>query len=532
MKIVTSKQMRFIETQATAFGVSTDSLIQQSGLAIARRVKHHLGHLIDVNIIVLVGPGNNGKDGLATAQQLHTWGADVSIFICHDNSNSDEMLCQLSNQKVNIIHASEDKNFSELKKTLNHSNLVIDAVLGTGCSRSIIDPIKGVFAEVNEAKASNYDLLVLAVDIPSGLHPDTGEMDPATMETDITVALGYPKIGLFSFPGAGNVGKLEIADIGIPQGMDEGSTLELMSDSWAKTLLPVRPKSAHKGDFGRTLIVAGSQNYIGAAVLAASAATRVGTGLVCLATPSSLIPSMAPNSLESTYLPLPEMDPGIISMDAVSLIFENLSKYDSLLIGCGTGTSPATRHLVEQLLFSNKPKPPTIIDADGLNILSSTKNWWEKYTDRAIITPHSGEMSRLAGGNSHKNTNHDRAHTAIKSAINWNKVTVLKGAHTIVAYPTGSAFLSPFSNPGLASAGTGDVLAGVIAGLLSQISSSPELNIYTSAALGVYLHGKAGEQIEAEIGDTGMVASDLLPLLPRIIKRIRSLSCDSIRIRV
>ena len=179
---------------------------------------------------------------------------------------------------------------------------------------------------------------------------------------------------------------------------------------------------------------------------------------------------------------------------------------------------------------SNRPKPPTIVDADGLNILSSTKNWWKKYTDRAIITPHSGEMSRLVGSNSHKNVDRNRAHMVIKSAINWNKITVLKGAHTIVAYPNGSAFLSPFSNPGLASAGTGDVLAGVIAGLLSQISSSPELNVYTSAALGVYLHGKAGEQVREEIGDTGMVASDLLPVLPRIIKNMRSVSCDSIRV--
>jgi hydroxyethylthiazole kinase-like uncharacterized protein yjeF len=522
--------MRFIETQAAESGVSTDSLIRQSGLAVARRVRHHLGHLIGVNIVVLVGSGNNGKDGLAAAQQLHIWGAHVSIFICHDNRNPVEILRQLSSQKVNIIHASADRDFSGLKAALKCSNLVIDSVLGTGCSRSIVDPIKGIFSEVNEAKANKSDLLVLAVDIPSGLHPDTGEMDPATMETDITVTLGYPKIGLFAFPGAGNVGKLEIANIGIPQGLDEGSTLELMSTTWAKTLLPVRPKSAYKGDFGRTLIIAGSQNYIGAAVLAASAATRVGTGLVCIATPGSLIPSMAPNSLESTYLPLPETAPGIISMDAASVIFENLSKYDSLLIGCGMGNSPAARHLVEQLLFSNRPKPPTIIDADGLNILSSTKNWWKKYTDRAIITPHSGEMARLLGDNPPKNVSQSRAHTAIKSAIDWNKITVLKGAHTIVAYPNGSAFLSPFSNPGLASAGTGDVLAGVIAGLLSQISSSPKLNVVTSAALGVYLHGRAGEQIREEIGDTGMIASDLLPVLPRIIKKIRSVSCDSINV--
>ena len=515
MKIVTSDQMRQIEACSEQAGVSTDTLMEMAGLAVAKRVRHHLGHLAGVSILVLVGPGNNGGDGLVTARHLHRWGARVGVYLCRARREPDPNLTILRDHGIPIVQAYRDDGIAELKQSLAAAHMVVDSVLGTGAVRPMEGALKAIFEELGHARAKRPDLRLLAVDLPTGLNADTGEVDPACVSADITVTLGYPKAGLFESSGADKAGRVEVVNIGLPGGLDEDVGRELMTARWARNALPRRPRAAHKGTFGRTLVVAGSRNYVGAAHLAATAATRAGAGLVTVAIGESLQAALAAKAVEPTYLPLPESSPGVLSPQAASEVLSSLSEYEALLLGCGLGQAAATRDLVECILYSGTPLPLTVVDADGLNILSMTDEWWERFPSLAVVTPHPGEMARLRAEPTEE-IQESRVGRAIESAERWNKVTVLKGAHTVVAFPGGRAMLSPFANPGLASAGTGDVLAGTIAGLLSQ-----GLGLEVAAALGVYLHGAAGERVRRELGDTGMVAGDLLVSLPHVIKDLR-----------
>ncbi len=515
MKIVTSEQMRRIEDRSEEAGVSKDTLMENAGLTIARRVRHHVGYLVGTPVLILVGPGNNGGDGLVVARHLHAWGARVSVYICRDRPSPDPKLDQVKKHGLTIVSASQDRGLVKLKGFLARADAVVDSVLGTSAARPLEGALREIFLALNSSLAGDRGQRLIAVDLPTGLNADTGEVDPACPRADVTVTLGYPKVGHFQYPGADYVGLLEIEDIGLPAGLDDDVNLRLMDDAWATGLLPARPSASHKGSFGSALVVAGSRSYIGAAYLAGAAATRVGAGLVTIALPESLQSAVAAKATEPTYLPLPESSPGVVSPAAARVILDAAPGYEALLIGCGLGLAGDTVQFVESILYSDEELPPTIVDADGLNILSKTTEWWAKFNGPAVLTPHPGEMSRLtASPTSVIQTN--RIETATSSAKSWNKVAVLKGAFTVVAMPGGSTLLSPFANPGLASAGTGDVLAGTIAGLLSQ-----GMTLENAAALGVYIHGAAGERVRDDFGDTGMIASDLLSELPRVIKALR-----------
>ncbi len=298
--------------------------------------------------------------------------------------------------------------------------------------------------------------------------------------------------------------------------MKDKDAAELITAEWVRSVLPRRPIGANKGTFGRVLVVAGSANYVGAAYLACSGAIRVGAGLVTLATPAGVQSILASKLTEVTHLPLPESGPGILSPEAAEIVGKELNNYNVLLIGCGMGQHPATVNLIKSLLLEpSVDLPPTVLDADALNALAGIPEWWRKLTDNVILTPHSGEMSRLAGV-SVEEVQADRAGIAKNMAQKWHKTVVLKGAYTIIATQDGQTRINNVANPGLATAGTGDVLSGVIAGLLAQGLARRE-----AAACGVYLHAEAGEIVKEKLGDAGMIASDLLPVLPLAIKRLK-----------
>lgn len=273
-----------------------------------------------------------------------------------------------------------------------------------------------------------------------------------------------------------------------------------LTREWVTKRLPKRPESAHKGTFGKVLVVAGSKQYPGAAYLACSACYRVGAGLVTLATEPSVKIIVSRKLPEATFLSL-------------NAVFDKLSEYDVLLVGPGLGQSKQTTNLVKQLL--SKKLPPAVIDGDGLNILSKKSKWWEKLDSKVILTPHPGEMSRLSGL-SIEEIQKNRINVAQYYAKKWAKTVVLKGANTIIALPEGGVAVSPFVNPALATAGTGDILAGIIAGMLAQ-----GLQLFDAVCVGVFIHGLAGELAGKKIGKAGMLASDLLPLLPLIIKQLK-----------
>ena len=522
LKIVTSRQMRLIEERTERAGTSTDALMERAGEEVAVRVDSLLraeGGPDDAGVVaVLVGQGSNGGDGLVAARRLCDRGRRVEAYICTPRRTPDPKRDAAVREGVTVIGADEDRDMTQLRDILDRSHIAVDSILGTGRSRPIQGGLETILRALAETRARRPDMRLVAVDVPTGLDADSGEADPACVAADLTVSLGFHKVGLLTPSGADFAGEVIVADIGLDKELAADVDVELMTDAWAGGHLPQRPLASHKGTFGRTLVVAGSRNYVGAAHLAAMGAYRAGSGLVTLAVPESLCGPLSAAAPEPTYLPLPETEPGVLAPDAAPEVLQAIGGYDSLLVGCGLGISTVTRSLVEAVLYSESDIPPTVVDADGLNILSLTRSddmpWWRLFRGPAILTPHPGEMSRLRRGNPTEQVG--RIDLARESADLWSKVTVLKGAHTIVASPGGGVMVSPFANPGLATAGTGDVLAGAIAGLLAQ-----GLSLAQAASLGVYLHGAAGESVRRQLGDSGMVASDLLPEIPHAAQAIR-----------
>jgi len=515
VKILTTSQMRQLEESCARIGLSTDVLMENAGKAVAEEVRRILGNIDQQNILFLIGPGNNGGDGLVAARHLHDWGARVTVYFPGERPEDDQKLKLVQERGITCVDVIEDEGLKKFGGALASANAVIDALFGTGLTRHFGGPIMMVLDRINRAKKDYPRWRIIALDLPSGLNADSGEVDPNCLCADYTITLGFPKPGLFKLPGAERVGRIRVVDIGMPVHLMGEATAEYIAGEWVRAVLPERPLQANKGSFGRVLVVAGSLNYIGAAYLACSGALRVGAGLVTLAT--SLQPILASKITEVTYLPLPESRPGVISPEAVRLIFQQFERYNVLLMGCGLGQTQSVASFVRSILIGEhkQPLPPLVLDADALNILAITPEWWTKLSADAILTPHPGEMARLAGVTVVE-VQADREGIATKMAAKWSKTIVLKGAYTVIASPQGRVKISLAANPALASAGTGDVLSGAIAGLVAQ-----GLSLFDAAACGVYLHAEAGELARARLGDAGMIASDLLPELPLVIKQLK-----------
>jgi NAD(P)H-hydrate epimerase len=518
MKIVTAAQMVALERASEEQGVNTDTLMENAGLAVAKVAREQLGSVAGVRALALVGPGNNGADGLVTARHLGRWGADVTVYVVTRRPAPDPKMEVALRYGVSVVYAKEDPQLKELGQLLTKCELVVDAMLGTGPARPLAGTVKEVMLRINSCRAQHRRPLILALDLPTGLNADTGEVDPAGLTADVTVALGFPKIGLLTFPGVERVGQLRVVDIGLPPGLKEEQiiNLELLTPGWARNRLPSRPLDSHKGTFGHVLVVAGSRNYVGAAYLVCQAAVRVGAGLVTLATPQSVYPIVASKLTEVIHLPVPEDQEGRIHPDAAQVIRANLPRYDSLVVGSGLGWSDGTTQFLERLLLLEpQPQVPTVIDADGLNNLSRLPHWWQRLGGPTAVTPHPGEMATLTGSPT-ADIQKNRVESARHWAAEWNVAVALKGANTVIAEPGGVVQVSPFANPGLASGGTGDVLTGIVGGLMAQ-----GLDPGRAAGCGVYLHGQAGAWVSQEKGDSGTVASDLLGLLPETINWLR-----------
>ncbi len=517
MKVVTADQMRDIEARAAAMGLTSPVLMDNAGLAVAREIERYLGRISGAKVLFLIGPGNNGGDGLVAARHLHDWGSKVTAYLCAARRPDDRNLLPLAQRGVDLVVGPEDSNFSSLQAKLDRADIVVDALFGTGKMR----PVEGIFQEAllraAAARAKRRNVRVIALDLPSGLDPDTGAVDSACLAADLTITLSNPKLGLYLFPGAEKIGRIVVAGIGIPEELTADVSVSVITDDWVKAALPQRPLNANKGTFGKVMVVAGSVNYIGAAYLACQAACRSGAGLVTLAAPRSLIPILATRLVEATYSPLPEVGGGYIAAEAAPFIQKAAAGYDTLLVGCGLGQNPATSGLVAALGAMPTGSLPVklVIDADGLNLLSGLKDWPRLFSAGAVLTPHPGEMARLTG-RALQQVQSDRLETARASAREWGKVVLLKGASTIIASPSGKAMINPVAEPALSSAGTGDVLSGIIAGLMAQ-----GLDSFNAAAVGVYLHTAAAQAVAGRIGRAGVLASDLLLEIPGVMKSLR-----------
>ena len=530
MKVVTAAEMAAIEQASERAGVATDALMENAGLAVAQLARELLGGAVaGKRILTLAGPGNNGADGLVAARHLRRWGAESVCYLAAGRPAADPKLRRARDYAVAVYRIEDDPGLHLLERLLAQSELVIDAVLGTGASRPLSGALREVMLRVAAAAQSGRRLL--ALDLPTGLNADSGAVDAACPSAAVTAALGYPKAGLLRFPGAGYAGRLRVLDIGIPPGLPEEAAvgLELLTPEWVAQRLPPRPPEAHKGTFGHALIIAGSRRYVGAAYLAAQAAVRSGAGLTTLASPQSVYPIIAARSAEAIHRPLPEDAEGRIAASAAELLRRESGRFSALAVGCGMGRYTGGAALLEKLLFSPESDGggndsgvndmaaggwpafpagrPALIDADGLNSLSQIANWPERARHPLVLTPHPGEMSTLTGRPVGE-IQADRVAAARHWAGRWNAVVLLKGAHSVIAAPGEPALLLPAANPALATGGTGDVLSGIIAGLLAQ-----GLPPRAAAGCGAWLHATAGAQAAAQRGAAATAASDLLDLI-------------------
>jgi NAD(P)H-hydrate epimerase len=517
VKLCTAAEMRVLEERAAEEGRPPSVLMEDAGLGVAQEVWINLGAVPERKIVVLVGPGNNGGDGLVAARHLHEWGAHVVVLLLAPRGEDDPNVQQLVERSVAVRQAQGGER--AVDEALEGAEAIVDAILGTGRARKLEGLFAGVLDRVASMRtSSSMSPQVFAVDLPTGVDCDTGAVDPHALRADVTVALGVSKVGLHTLPGAEYAGSVEVIDIGLPREAVDALPVELLNPRWVRERLPARPAGANKGTFGRVLIVAGSKLYAGAARLASLGALRAGAGLVTLACPASVQPLVAPNTSEVTYLPLPERN-GFVAPEAAVEVASTLGGYDVLLVGPGLGQGPAQESFVRQLLCSlDENAPPVLIDADGLNNLSKLPRWWERVRARCVLTPHPGEFARLIR-RSIADVQRDRLSSARDAAQQWRQTVVLKGAYTVIGAADGVAGVNPYANPALASAGTGDVLSGVIAGLLAQ-----GLAPFDAACCGAYLHAAAAEGLRGETGDAGLLAGDLLPEIPRTMRELRGIS--------
>jgi ADP-dependent NAD(P)H-hydrate dehydratase / NAD(P)H-hydrate epimerase len=533
MKLVSVAEMRAIEKEADEQGYSYEQMMESAGQGLADIVHAIYGTEQGCTAVGLVGSGNNGGDTLVALAALSEAGWQAHAYLARPREEKDPLVRRVTDAGGEILRAEEDLDFKLLDAWLRSGTVILDGVLGTGIQL----PLKAEVARLLGHVASFRDLPeVVAVDIPSGIDADSGAAADETIPAELTITMEAIKQGMLNFPAYEKMGLIEVVALGLPGGLTAVDKLqrEVVTPDWVAARLPARPMDAHKGTFGTALIVAGSINYTGAAYLAGKAAYLIGTGLVRLAVPGPLHTVLAGQLPEATWLVLPH-DMGVINGKAAEVVMKNLDKSKVILFGPGFGVEEATAEFVERLVHSRPqsrqrspigfvlskpveesvetPKlPPLVIDADGLNLLAKIEGWYEILPENSILTPHPGEMSTLTGLNK-QDIQQARIDTAEKYAQLWGHVIVLKGAITVVAAPDGRTAVIPIASPGLARAGTGDVLAGIIAGLRAQ-----GLSAFEAAASGAWIHADAGLVAVERVGHPAAVlARDVLESIPEVL---------------
>ena len=530
MKLISVEKMKQLESAANDGGYSYEKMMAKAGTNLATVVHEQYYSAATSRVLGLVGGGNNGGDTLIALAALQEAGWTACAVIVKEDAQWQSLMDKLREAGGKV--AGLDQLEPELKK----ADLVLDGVIGTGFSGSMREDLAGVLNKV--AKLAE-DKVVVAVDCPSGTDCTSGEASPAVLKADLTVSMEAIKIGMLRFPAYDNCGDLKTVDLGIPakflKQFDDGD--RVIDSDMVKDFLPERKRNSHKGTYGHLVVCGGCVNYAGAPVLSARSAYRAGAGLVESALPERIYESATANNPESIYTLLEDED-GVISENAAGTLLKRLAGVDCLLIGPGFGTEDTSFRFLQRVLFGSNGKtqaagagfvpdmnakkekdpqamPPLVIDADGLRLLAKVENWSKKIKVPFVLTPHPGEMSVLTGL-SVEEIQEDRINIARKFAQEWNGTLVLKGALTVVASPDGKVAVMPFASSALAKAGTGDVLAGLIAGLISQGVST-----YQAATAGVWLHARAAELAVRENGsERSLLAGDLIQTIPQVFNEL------------
>lgn len=536
MKLVSVEEMKAIEAQANASGLAYETMMQNAGLALAEEIETYaFGE--EKEVLGLVGPGNNGGDALVALTRLQQNGWTARAYLV--GRKAEEALAKVfAAAGGEVILAEQDKNFQSLETFVEAAQVVVDGVLGTGTKLPLKPDIARVLNAVNQALSGmEWPPYVVAVDCPSGVNCDTGEVAAEVIPASLTVCMAAVKQGLLKFPASDYVGDLRVVEIGLDETQPAWQALqtEVADEDLVLDLLPDRPADSHKGTFGTALVVAGSARYPGAAFLAGKAAYRSGAGLVQIASAGQVQMTIASQLPEATWLVLPN-EGGAIAAAAVDTLNKNLDRATAILLGPGLGDEEPTAKFVEHLLTGKsavrKPTapmgfvrastekagettsalPPLVVDADGLRLLAKLDNWPSLLPDGSVLTPHPGEMAALTGLETDA-IQQDRLGLARKYAAEWKQVLVLKGAFTVIADPSGRAVVIPVASSALAHAGSGDVLAGLIVGLRAQ-----GLSAFDAAVAGAYLHAQAGLAAADRIGsEAAVLAGDLLDSVGEVL---------------
>ena len=516
MRLVTGTEMKRLDEWATAeFGMPALLLMENAGAAVARKACAILKDPEGKQVVILAGKGNNGGDALVAARHLHEMGAEVRLFLLFDPgefkgpSLVNWSLIEKMDLKWHLLN-DENSNYL-LKLRLNQCDLVLDGIFGTGFQGKPSDHIARAINTVNESRRP-----VLSIDIPSGLEADSGQVRGDCISATYTVTLAWAKRGLVLFPGRNYVGELEVAGISLPRtALKLLDREEYMVDSvYVRGMLPPRDREGHKNSFGHVLVIAGSPGMTGAAYLASKAALRAGAGLVTACLPSSLASNFDAALPEVITRGVAETAEKTLDSAAWPEIKQLMKGKKAIVFGPGLTAKPEIREVLERII--SEARAPLVVDADGLNVLAQNTQILQKAGVPVVLTPHPGEMSRLMGI-APVQAQSARVETAREAALKLNAVVVLKGAATITATPQGDIYINSSGGPVLATAGTGDVLAGAIGGLLAQ-----GLEPAAASLCGVFIHGLAGDLFAAKAGQRGAVAGDVLEMLPLALQRIES----------
>jgi NAD(P)H-hydrate epimerase len=508
MKIVTAAQMKELDRRTIEEArVSGATLMERAGRGVVAAMERATGSPVGQTVTVVCGKGNNGGDGFVVARLLRKQRAKVHVVLL---ANPEALSGDARTMYRKFLAVAGAKSISAnpppdtLRAILGRSDLIVDALLGTGLSAAVSVPYRAAIEAINETERP-----VVAVDLPSGIHADTGAVMGAAVLADLTVTFGLPKLGLYTGAGLDHAGRIEVVDIGIPPAFVEAvaSPISLITGATVRRLIPDRRVSSHKGTFGHAGILAGSVGKTGAAAMAAKAALRVGAGLVTVGIPTSVNDTLEAKLLEAMTVPLPETPARTLARAALEDVLLFLQARTAVAIGPGLTTHPETVELIHALL--SRLEKPTVLDADALNALAGRTSLLDACKAPLILTPHPGEMARLVEGASSRSINENRIGSAMAFAQARRVVLVLKGARTVIAHPDGRAAVCPTGNPGMATAGTGDVLTGMIVGLLAQ-GCDP----WDAARAGTYLHGLAGDLAAAERGLAGLTAGDVIERIP------------------
>jgi NAD(P)H-hydrate epimerase len=520
MKILTASEMGEVDRLSTLRDrVPSLTLMENAGRSVAEFIQSRFSNLAQRRIVVLCGKGNNGGDGFVVARLLKKMGAKPEVYLIGNPREMKGDAATNLNRWKKVGKLNLDPSLKpEALADLPSGSIIVDALLGTGVRGAVEGRLRDVINHVNERERGRY---VVAVDIPSGLQADSGEVEGAAIVADYTITFTAPKPGLVDHEGGHRVGSLLIGQIGSPSALIEetgkGNLRWSEPTEFSAFAIP-REAEGNKGDYGHALIVAGSVGKSGAAILSSWAALRAGAGLVTVATPEPALPMVAGHTPEIMTEPLAATRAGTISDRCLEggLFASLLKGKRAFALGPGLSTNEETQQFVRTVVGNRAV--PIILDADGLNAFAGRAAELRNSGGMLCVTPHPGEMARLLGC-SVKDVQARRLEVALKAASDWNACVVLKGHHTVIASPDGKTFINSTGNPGMATGGTGDVLTGILAGLTAQFGTADWLRVI---AFGVYLHGLAGDIAYAENGEAPLMASDLIRAIPRAYQRFYS----------